>query len=79
MVAPVEELCPIEDYVLKPYSQHFDELGNFARFRRNCLEDNFTLYASSFLLVSCVIQRQSDSKVRVEILYENQSHCNLAL
>ena len=57
MVAPVEELSPIEDYVLKPYSQNFNDLGNFARFRRNCLEDNFTLYASSFLLVCCVVLR----------------------
>ena len=77
MVAPVEELSPIEDYVLKPYSQNFDEVHNFARFRRNCLEDNFTLYASAFLLVSCVVLRESDSKVKIEILFENQSHSNL--
>lgn len=79
MVAPIESLSPIEDYVMNPYSQNFDNVVNFARFRRNCLEDNFTLYASSFLMVSCVMIRESDSRVKIEIVYQNQSHTNLAL
>lgn len=65
MGAPLDQLIPIEDYVLRPYSQHFNELHDFSRFRRNCLEDNFTLYASDFLAVNCNIKHEGNSKLRI--------------
>lgn len=64
-MAPLEDLSPIEPYVFKPYSQNFNYIESFSRFRRNCLEDNFTLYASSILLVSCVIKRQPTGLIKV--------------
>jgi hypothetical protein len=74
-----EELYPIESYFIKPYSQNFDSLEDFNHFRTNCLIDNFTLYASPLLLVTCSVQRLTDSKVRIDLNYHNQSNESLAM
>lgn len=64
-LAPREQLSYPEDYMAKPYFCHFETSVDFARFRRNCFESNFTLYTSAQLTVTCLLEKEPNSRIRL--------------
>lgn len=45
-MVPRERISLPEDYAISPYIFHFTTVGEFNKFRRDCFERNFTVFAS---------------------------------
>ena len=42
-------------------------------FRRNCFENNFAVVLGDQLAVNCVVNKEGNAKVRLEVSFTNQS------
>ena len=57
--------------MIQPYLQYFEVLSDYARFRRHCFEGNYTMISSTLLTVNCLIEKDVNSKVKLELVFTN--------